>query len=31
MEMGGVILFLASLFDYLKSQYSLQLQVLPKS
>lgn len=30
MEMGGVILFLASLFDYLKSQYSLQLQLLPK-
>lgn len=31
MEMGGVILFLASLFDYLKSQYSLQLHILPKS
>lgn len=31
MEMGGVILFLASLFDYLKSQYSLQLQILPKN
>jgi hypothetical protein len=31
MEMGGVILFLASLFDYLKSQYSLQLHLLPKA
>lgn len=30
MEMGGVILFLASLFDHLKSQYSLQLQFLAK-
>lgn len=30
MEMGGVILFLASLFDYLKVHYSLQLHVLPK-
>lgn len=30
MEMGGVILFLASLLDYLKSQYSWQLHVLPK-
>lgn len=30
MEMGGVILFLASLLDYLKSQYSVQLHFLPK-
>ena len=30
MEMGGVILFLASLFDYLKSHFSLHLHVQPK-
>lgn len=30
MEMGGVILFLASLFDYIKTQYSLQLHFIPK-
>lgn len=30
MEMGGVILFLASLFDFLKSQYSVQLQFTKK-
>ena len=30
MEMGGVILFLASLFDYLRSQYSSQWQFLSK-
>ena len=30
MEMGGVILFLASLFDYIKSQYSMQLNFIPK-
>ena len=30
MEMGGVILFLASLFDYLKTTYPLQLQFVSK-
>lgn len=31
MEMGGVILFLASLFDYLKTHYPLQLHFSPKA
>jgi len=30
MEMGGVILFLSSLFDYIKGQYSLDFHFVPK-